>query len=121
MKEIHFYKDCTGELFHFFLQEGNNYYITHDETIKAIEENESIINTTAISSLCFSDLIDKGYTIVLHENGKYGIVYPGRTCLTNKEIRKEHNIQKLWIGGAFNAYFYKREKINDLIGYSNYE
>ena len=103
MKEIHFYKDLVEvtledyfDLFHY----------THNGTVKSINNDISRIDTTAISALDFSWLIDKGYKIYLHENSKVGEVYEGVTELTDKELRKGHDIRKIWIGGGFEDYFY---------------
>jgi hypothetical protein len=105
MKEIHFYKDLVGvaledyfDLFHY----------THNATVKSINSDISRITTTAISALCFSDLLDKGYKIYLHENGKCGELYEGTTKLTDKELSRHHDIRKIWIGGGFDDYFYEK-------------
>ena len=107
MKEIHFYKDLVGvasedyfELFHY----------THNATVKSINNDMSQINTAALSALCFSDLIDKGYKIFLHENGKCGEVHEGTTELTDKELSKHHDIRRIWIGGGFEDFFYSKDE-----------
>ena len=108
MKEIHFYKDlkdCDLENF----VERDEYHVSHNSTKRAIRENEKLIHTTAISALDFSWLIDEGYKIHLHENGKVGEVYEGVTELTDKELRKGHDIRKIWIGGGFEDYFYWKD------------
>ena len=73
----------------------------------AIKNNEPIIYTTAISALDFSWLLDKGYKIFLHENGRCGELHEGTTELTDKELSKHHDIRKIWIGGCFEDFFYK--------------
>lgn len=105
MKEIHFYKDLVGvaledyfDLFHY----------THNATVKSINNDICRINTTAISALDFSLLLDKGYKIYLHENGKCAELKEGVTELTDKELRKEHDIRRIWIGGGFDNYFYAK-------------
>ena len=105
MKEIHFYKDTLGI--------ANYYYEfvlkTHNDTVCAIQNGLDTIYTYAISALDFSWLIDEGYKIYLHENGKVGEVYEGVTELTDKELRKGHDIRKIWIGGGFEDYFYGKD------------
>lgn len=103
MKEIHFYKDDLIDSIY-------GWNLTHNSTISAIDANNPHIYTTAISALDFSDLLDKGYRIFLHENGKTGEIHVGTTELTDKEIRKAHDIRKLWIGGCFQEYFYNKQK-----------
>ena len=98
MKEIHFYKDLKKISLYDFL---NKFYQSHNETIKAIKSDIEVIHTAALSALCFSDLLDKGYKIFLHENGKCGELHEGTTELTDKELRKGHNISNIWIGGGF--------------------
>ena len=101
MKEIHFHKDMVDLIW------VETYHVTHNDTIEAIKNGEEIIHTAAISALDFAWLIDLGYTIILHENSKSAICREGKTELTDKEIRKAHDIRKIWIGGGFNGYFYK--------------
>lgn len=101
MKQIHFYKDLLELM---WIEEV---YFAHNETINAIENGEEVIHTTTISALDFAWLLDLGYTIILHENGKSAICCEGKTELTDKEIRKAHDIRRIWIGGGFNGYFYK--------------
>ena len=48
----------------------------------------------------------KAIDLILH-NGKVGEVYEGVTELTDKELRKGHDIRKIWIGGGFDDYFYE--------------
>lgn len=106
MKEIHFYKDLKDISLYEFL---NKFYTSHNETIKAIKYDIKVIHTTALSALCFSNLLDKGYKIFLHENGKCAELHEGVTKLTDKELRKGHNISNIWIGGGFENYFYSNE------------
>lgn len=101
MKEIHFHKDMVD------LMWVEAYRVTHNDTIESIKNGEEVIHTTTISALDFAWLIDLGYKIVLHENGKSAICCEGSTVLTDKEIRKAHDIRRIWIGGGFNGYFYK--------------
>lgn len=103
MKEIHFYKDLKDIPLNEFLKK---FYSSHNETIKAIKYDIEIIHTTALSALCFSNLLDKGYKIFLHENGRCGELHKGVTELTDKELRKGHNISNIWVGGGFQDYFY---------------
>ena len=103
MKEIHFYKD--GQI-----ESCYGWYLTHNSTIEAIDLNNPCIYTTVISAFDFSYLLDKGYRVFLHENGKTGEIYVGATELTDKEIRKTHDIRRLWIGDCFQEYFYNEQK-----------
>lgn len=107
MKNIHFYKDLVGVSLPKFLR---NFYSSHNETIKGIKADMETIHTVALSALCFSDLLDKGYKIFLHENGKCGELHEGVTELTDKELRKGHNISNIWIGGGFENFFYPKDE-----------
>lgn len=97
LKEIHFYKSLTSNIM-------DNIHITHNSTMSAIKNNESLIKTTAITALNF-DLLKKGYRIFLHENGKVGELTLGENVFTDKFLREGHNVAKLWIGGLFSMYF----------------
>ena len=100
MKEIHFYKDSNYE-------DNIDICYTHNGTIKALENQDEMIHTTAISVLSsFSWLLEEDYKIYLHENGKVFEIKEGQVEATDKEIRKGHNIMKMWIAGAFRDYFY---------------
>ena len=107
MKEIHFYKDLKDVSLPKFLRD---FYASHNETIRAIKADEKVIYTVALSALCFSNLLDKGYKIFLHENGKCGELHEGTTELTNKELRRGHNISTIWIGGGFENFFYSKNE-----------
>ena len=107
MKEIHFYKDLKGISLPKFLRD---FYTNHNETIRAIKADEKIIHTAALSALCFSDLLNKGYKIFLHENDKCGELHEGITELTDKELRKDHNISTIWVGGGFKNFFYTKDE-----------
>lgn len=104
-KEIHFWKDTIGI--------GSIMYDlalkTHNATMSAIRIGEEMIHTYAISALDFSYLLDCGYNIYLHENGKSFQIKEGNVIATDKEIRKAHNIGKIWLGGGFDTYFYGNE------------
>lgn len=107
MKEIHFYKDLKEISLYDFL---NKFYPSHNETIKAIKYDSEVIHTTALSALCFSNLLDEGYKIFLHENGKCGELHKGVTELTDKELRRGHNISTIWVGGGFKNFFYSKDE-----------
>lgn len=107
MKEIHFYKDLKDISLPKFLRD---FYSSHNETIRAIKDDEKVIHTVALSALCFSNLLDKEYKIFLHENGKCGELHKGVTELTDKELRKGHNISNIWIGGGFENFFYPKDE-----------
>lgn len=77
--------------------------------MNAIKDGNTFINTYAISALLFSYLLDLGYKIYLHENNKSFEIKPGNVVVTNKEIRKAHDIRTIWIGGGFKDYFYGNE------------
>ena len=112
-KEIHFYKD------NFKCERG--IYYSHNATMLAINENDAIIHTYAISALDFAPLLDKGYDIFLHENGKFFQLKEGSIEATDKEIRKAHNIRRIWIGGGFDNFFYKSKNgCDDLTLYPQY-
>lgn len=105
MKEIHFYKDLFGISNHLY----ESILKTHNTTILAIQNEWNTIYSYAISALDFSWLLDKGYKIFLHENGKCGEVHEGTTKLTDKELKKHHDIRRIWIGGGFENFFYSKD------------
>ena len=113
MKEIHFYKDLYDEVVEVGKAISGGYdfkhfYQSHNTTVREIKKENPAIHTYAISALDFSWLLDKGYKIFLHENGKCGELYEGVTELTDKELRKHHDIRRIWIGGGFEDFFYTK-------------
>ena len=114
MKEIHFYKDLEGEVAELVKAICEDYgfkdfYRSHNETMIEIKKENPNIHTYAITALDFSWLLDKGYKIFLHENGKCGELNEGTTELTDKELRKHHDISRIWIGGGFENFSINRQ------------
>lgn len=112
MKEIHFYKDLTGELAELVkaMQEEygfKDFYRSHNDTMQEIKKENPDIHTYAITALDMTGLLDRGYKIFLHENGRVGELRLGATSLTDKELRRGHNAARIWIGGGFENFFYK--------------
>lgn len=110
-KEIHFYKDLEDELEE--LGKAMNgecafkYYRSHNDTMREIKRENPTIHTYAISALDMTGLLDRGYKIFLHENGRVGELHLGATSLTDKELRRGHNAARIWIGGGFENFFYR--------------
>ena len=98
--EVHFYYDIYS------LQEkAFPIYYTHKSTIDNIDNNEfNVIHSTAISAVNYA--WDKGCKIFLHENNRFFEIHEGITEGTDKELRKGHNIERIWISGIFKDYFY---------------
>lgn len=95
MKEIHFYE---REL---HVPADVPYCKGWYETKQEIQNNVPRIITTQMGLMSL-DLIDKGYQIFVHpaEGDSYEIKLGSNTC-TDKEIRRAHNIFKMWEAGAF--------------------
>lgn len=112
MKEIHFYKDTEDELVELVkaMQEEygfKDFYRSHNDTMREIKKENPDIHTYAITALDMTGLLDRGYKIFLHENGRVGELHEGTTKLTDKELSKHHDIRKIWIGGGFEDFFYR--------------
>lgn len=105
MKDIHFYKDLKP--YFKYPDEWGGIYLTHNETLNAINNNHIKIHTFALSTLDFDWLLDLGYGIYLHENNKSLKIQEGSFVATDKEIRKGYNILKMWLAGVFDDYFYE--------------
>ena len=96
MKEIHFHLDAPydpARTFH-----------TYDGTKGAIEKGREIINTTSIANISFG-LLDLGYRIFVHRNGRILECKLGSMDGTEKEIRRGHNLLRLILGHTFDEYF----------------
>lgn len=94
--EIHFYEHVTN------IPKEVSYYQCWYETEKAIKNMEPYIVTTQMA-LMNTRLIESGYKIFVHssDGNMYEIKLGKNTC-TDKEIRREHNIFKIWENGGFN-------------------
>ena len=78
-----------------------------DKTIKDVLLDMDITNALLyLYQNNFYYLLDNGYDIFLHENGLDFQIKEGHVVATDKEIRKAHNIEKIWIGGGFSGFFY---------------
>ena len=107
--EIHFYKD--------YPEHGvAGVYVTHNQTKNAIKRKERVIHTTSLTNLHF-DLLDDGYRIYLHENGKMLECKVGMDG-TEKDVRREHDIRRLVIAEVFQDYFYGNDKESNNARYS---
>lgn len=101
-KEIHFYIDVKEETIPDNIL--SDVLINYADTKNAIRNKQEIIHTTDISHLSFC-LIDKGYDIYVHCNGRTLKMYPGMDSVGGKDIRRAHDIRKMLVGGYFNADF----------------
>jgi hypothetical protein len=98
MKEIHFHLDAPYDPVRTFH--------SYDGTNDAIEKGREIIHTTSIANISL-DLLDLGYRIFVHRNGRVLECKLGSMDGTEKEIRKAHNLLKLIMGHVFDEYFEK--------------
>lgn len=97
MKEIHFFADNIGL--------GTHRYVTdYTNTSKFISRGEELIHTTSMAHLSF-DLLDQGYRIFVHKNSKGVEFKPGMDNPSGKDIRREHNILRLFLSGFFDEMF----------------
>lgn len=105
-KQIVFYKDTCPEIDLYGEDVRKYFLLSHNETMNAIKSDQQEIFTFAISALDMSYLLDKGYRIFLCENSRCAELKEGVTELTDKELRRGHDIRRIWIGGGFEDYFY---------------
>lgn len=97
MKEIHFYESTTA--FKDIIP-----LVTWDMTEYAILRKTNIIHTTQMGFLSWSvTLFEEGYRIFIHEtlDDVYEIKLGTDNERTNREIKKGHNIFKMWMSGEF--------------------
>lgn len=102
MKQIYFHVD-EGSMPIVFPDSEFFVAKSFEETYKLIDKRLDNIHTTDMSQLSF-DLLDMGYEIFLRYKGKKLKVEPGMKMEhCEKEIRRGHNIRKLFLGGVFDA------------------
>lgn len=90
--KLYDYKKLYGKLEHIFCY-------SYFDTEEAINNNIQHIVTYDIGHLSF-DLEDLGYEIFIGYNGHSKQFYTGMSTTNGKELRKEHNLRRLLIGGA---------------------
>lgn len=89
-KEIHFYKYYNSSCLH-----------SWRDTEKAINIGKEYIETTQMGLLS-TELSERGYRIYVHDDyDDFFEIKLGNCERTDKCIRLEHNIFKMWVAGAF--------------------
>lgn len=99
-KKIYFITD-KASLWLNFPTEKSHY--TYQSTTDAIRNGDDVIYTTSLANMNFN-LLDLGYQIFLYKDKKMVEIKPGMEEL-DKDLRKEHNILKMFLGGVFNECF----------------
>ncbi len=95
MKKIYFYP-FGFKAFGAVIPDYNDYCSAKS----AIESNLPIIHTSSMANLSF-DLLDAGYEIYLMSRYNKPIhIVPGM-AVSDKELRRSHNILKMFIAGCF--------------------
>ena len=113
-KEIHFYADSIG------ISVLKITAITHEDFKKRIEMGLKEIRTFSMVDLSLDWTREEfgGYRVFIHQNKKCIEIYPDMIIpISGKQVRYGHNIRNLWLGGAFDSFFYgdglvDREKRN---------
>lgn len=105
-KEIYFYPaGWDGDNRHGIpININGHYHETYIDTEMAIRHGEKIIHTTSMAHFHF-DLLDLGYDIYVRYNGKKVKVEPGMDLISGKELKRPHNIRKIFIAHAFDEDF----------------
>lgn len=80
---------------------GDKIIESYDDTKLAIDKGESIIHTYSMANFSM-DLIDKGYRIYLVSKNLRFIRIQEHMYELNKDLRKSHNILKMFLAGVFN-------------------
>ena len=102
MKQIYFHVD-EGSM-PLMLPHSDFFSVkSFENTWKLIDTGADIIHTTDMSQMCF-DLLDLGYEMYLCYKDKRLKLEPGMKMeYCEKEIRRAHNIHKLFLAGVFDA------------------
>ena len=119
-KEIHFYADSIG------ISVLKITAITHEDFKKCIEMGKKEIRTFSMVDLSLDWTREEfgGYRVFIHQNKKCIEIYPDMIIpISEKQVRYGHNIRNLWLGGAFDSFFYGNElwsrttsvKVNSII------
>ena len=98
-KQIHFYLNLTNN------DKRSDMLYTFLDTKSAIENNHTEIHTTSIANLGFADLLDAGYRIYAHKDGKVLELSVGMKNISARDIRKAHDMEKILRSGFFDGDF----------------
>ncbi len=96
MRKIYFYPDI------YYPAESYHSYDKVEEV--AYHSDKEEIHTTDMAHLSF-DLLDAGFEIYVTWHGITKQFYPGMENAHNKDIRKSHNLLRLWMGHFFDDDF----------------
>ena len=77
---------------------------TYQETEDAIKNGVECIYTYSLASFSF-DLLDMGYKMFAVKDGVKVEFYPGMPSVGNKDIRREHNLERMIKGHYFDRDF----------------
>ena len=105
-KELHFYADMLG------ISMPGHIINTHIAFKKAIERGTEEIHTFSMIDLSLDWTKEEfgGYRVFIHQNKKCLEIYPDMVIpISEKQVRYGHNVRNLWLGGAFDAFFYENE------------
>ena len=100
MKKIYFIVNEVSPNYYDF---NTKILINFDDTEFAISIGDEVIYTTSMAHFSF-DLLDKGYQIFLCKHNKAIEIKPGMPEI-EKDLRKQHNILRLFLAGFFDRCF----------------
>lgn len=105
-KRIHFYADSIG------ISVLKITAMTHEDFKRYIEMGIKEIHTFSMVDLSLDWTREEfgGYRVFIHQNRKCIEIYPDMTIpISGKQVRYGHNVRNLWLGGAFDSFFYEDE------------
>lgn len=98
----------NGETLNFLEDKQEDIFFSYGGTKEAIRSGKKAIYTFSLANMSFS-LLDKGYRIYLMKNNLILELKPGMPEL-EKELRKEHNILKIFLSTGFESAFKNLQK-----------
>jgi hypothetical protein len=78
----------------------------YNKVNELIKDGVDVINTYCVNFFCFDNFLFRNYEVIIHNNkGGYikvsEILGDATDYGVDKELRKEHNVYKMFIAGAF--------------------
>jgi hypothetical protein len=96
----------TNKTINIYVDETDIKVQSHNKVKEMIKDGVNVINTHCLNFFCFDNFLLRNYEVIIH-NGEGGYIKisellgDAKDYGVDKELRKVHNVYKMFIAGAF--------------------